>query len=244
MAPPQRPLIGVTGRRWPVAALGDRFPVGYRDASFDLHIADYSAAIAAAGGLPVQLSPDADPGALVGRLDGIVFSGGADLDPARYGASPQPALGPIEPERDAFELALLEAAAADETPVLGICRGLQLLNVWAGGTLCQHIERHEGDGHPRFEDDRRAPGHTVRFVEGTLAARLFGAEATVNSLHHQRVEQVGSALTVSGRSPDGTVEALEHRRLPILSVQWHPEAMGAADPALGWIVGAARRRTR
>lgn len=236
---PVRPLVGITGRRWPIAALGDRFPVGYGDAHFDLHVVDYSAAVAAAGGLPVQLSPDADPEALAARLDGIVFSGGADLHPDRYGAAAHPQLGAVEPDRDGFEFALLEAAMHARRPVLGICRGHQLLNVWAGGTLQQHVELDDGDGHPRFGDHRRRRCHAVRLTKGSLANRLYGAETTVNSLHHQVVDVVGADLLVSGRSPDGTVEVLEHPRLPVLSVQWHPEALDPPDPCIAWMVAQA-----
>lgn len=234
-----RPLIGITGRRWPIAALGDRFPVGYHDACFDLHVVDYSAAVAAAGGLPVQLSPDADPEALAARLDGIIFSGGADLHPDRYGAAADPRLGAVEPDRDGFEFALLEAAMHVRRPLLGICRGHQLLNVWAGGTLLQHVELEQGDGHPRFGEHRGERSHPVRLTRGSLAHRLYGEETAVNSLHHQVVDVVGADLLVSGRSPDGTVEALEHPRLPVLSVQWHPEALDPPDPSIAWVVAEA-----
>ncbi|MGD9755523.1 MAG: gamma-glutamyl-gamma-aminobutyrate hydrolase family protein [Acidimicrobiia bacterium] len=234
-----RPLIGITGRRWSLAALGDRFPAGYQDGSFDLHVTDYSAAVAAAGGLPVQLSPDAEPEALADRLDGVVFSGGADLDPARYGSAPHPELGAVEPARDRFELALLEAAMVRRRPVLGICRGHQLLNVWAGGTLCQHVGPEEGDGHPRFGEHRARRSHAVRLSEGSVARRLYGPEVEVNSLHHQTVDVIGAELLVTGRSPDGTVEVLEHPRLPVLSVQWHPEALQPPDPSVAWLVREA-----
>lgn len=240
----RRPLIGITGRRWPIAALGDRFPVGYRDAHFDLHVVDYSAAVAAAGGLPVQLSPDADAAGLVERLDGIVFSGGADLDPGRYGADPDPQLGTVEAKRDAFELALLDAALGAAAPVLGICRGHQLLNVWAGGTLRQHVGVEDGDGHPRFGDDRRMRAHDVVLRAGSLAGRLYGERTSVNSLHHQVLDRVGSGLVATGHSPDGTVEVLEHVSLPVLSVQWHPEALQPPDPAIAWLVTQAATAPR
>ena len=233
------PLVGITGRRWSIEALGDRFPVGYCDGWFDLHVADYSTAVAAAGALPVQLPPDADAEALAARLDGIVFSGGADIHPSRYGAAAHPDLGATEPERDRFELSLLEAALHRRVPVLGICRGHQLLNVWAGGSLCQHVGLDGGDGHPRFGEHRSERAHEVRTEAGSLARRLYGPVVEVNSLHHQTVDVVGADLLVTGRSPDGTVEVLEHPRLPVLSVQWHPEALRPADPAVGWLVEQA-----
>ena len=134
-----RPLIGVTGRRWPAAYLGDHVPPAMRGLFFDLHFADYTRSIALAGGLPVELSRDADVDAVVARLDGLVLSGGADVEPARYGAVPEPGLGDVEPDRDAWELALFEAAQRRALPVLAICRGLQLVNVARGGTLVQDV---------------------------------------------------------------------------------------------------------
>src|ERR1039458_9024719 len=117
---------------------------------FDLHFADYPQAIAACGGLPVELARDADVEGVIERLDGLVLTGGADVDPANYGEAPDPKLAAIEPDRDAWELALLAAAEARGLPVLCVCRGAQLLNVARGGTLRQHVDEDEGDGHPRF----------------------------------------------------------------------------------------------
>jgi putative glutamine amidotransferase len=207
----------------------------------DLHFADYFAAVVAAGGLPVGLSRNAPAGPMVERLDGLVLSGGADVDPRAYGEEAQPGCGPVEADRDAWEFALLAGALERNVPVLAICRGIQLVNVHFGGTLVQDIARDAGDCHPRFDSPRGAPGHAVRFTDGSLAGELYGATTEVNSLHHQAVERVGDGLVVTGRSPDGTVEALELPDRPLLAVQWHPELMRPQpDPAMTWVVEAAR----
>jgi putative glutamine amidotransferase len=209
---------------------------------FDLHFADYPQAIAACGGLPIELTRDADVEGVVARLDGLVLTGGADVDPAAYGTAPDPDLGAIEPDRDAWELSLLAAAESRGIPVLCVCRGLQLLNVAKGGTLRQHVGEEEGDGHPRFAEDGHDPAHGVDLVAGSLAASLLGPHRDVNSLHHQVVDRVGEGLTVTGRSPDGTAEVLELDGGDVLAVQWHPELLSRPDPTFGWLVESARRR--
>jgi putative glutamine amidotransferase len=209
---------------------------------FDLHFADYAQAVAACGGVPVELTRDADVAAVMEHLDGLVLTGGADVDPAVYGQDPDPELGAIEPDRDAWELALLGAAEARGVPVLCVCRGAQLLNVAKGGTLRQHVSVDEGDGHPRFADDGHEPAHAVELEDGSLAASLLGARIDVNSLHHQVVDRVGEGLRATGRSPDGAVEVLELEGGDVLGVQWHPELLARPDPTFTWLVDAARRR--
>ncbi len=212
-----------------------------KDVEFDLHFADYHQAVAACGGLPVELARDADVDGIVERLDGIVLTGGADVDPATYGQDADPNLGAIEQDRDRWELALLEAAERRGIPVLCICRGVQLLNVAKGGTLRQHVGVDEGDGHPRFDEDGREPAHGVELDAGSLAASLYGSHAEVNSLHHQVIDEVGEGLRVTGRSPDGSVEVLEHAGGSILGLQWHPELLEKPDPAFQWLVEAASK---
>jgi len=238
----EAPLIGLSGRRWPARMLGDAVPPAMVDVEFDLHFADYPRAIAACGGLPVELTRDADVTAVVSRLDGLVLTGGADVDPANYGQDPDPDLGAVEPDRDHWELNLLAAAEARELPVLCICRGAQLLNVARGGTLRQHVAFDEGDGHPRFEASGRAPAHGVALEAGSLAARLLGERAEVNSLHHQLIDDVGAGLRPTGWSPDGSIEVLEAASGRVLAVQWHPELLERPDPTFAWLVDAARRR--
>jgi putative glutamine amidotransferase len=195
----------------------------------------YVDAVQRAGALAVLLAPDPfltdDPSEALELIDGLLLAGGADIDPASYGGERHAETFGTVPERDAFEIAMVRAAIAREMPVLGICRGMQLINVAYGGTLSQHLP--ELMGH---HEHCREPGtfdnadHDVRLLEGSLAARAAGETAhATKSHHHQGVDRVGEGLEVSGYSlVDDLPEAIE---LPapawVLGVQWHPEA----DPA-------------
>lgn len=221
--------------RRPVIGLGtalERARWGSWDGSAHLLSREYADAVQRAGGLAVLLPPDPraadEPGPLVDLLDGLVLTGGADVDPAAYGAEPHPETRGTVPERDVFEIALVREAIARDLPVLGICRGMQLLNVARGGTLLQHLP--ESLGH---SEHRRHPGsfegadHQVRLEPRSLAARAAGElDHRTLSHHHQGVDVIGDGLVVSGRSVlDDLVEAVElpDRRF-VLGVQWHPEA--------------------
>jgi len=234
-----KPLIGITGRRWPAEWLGDRVPFAMRHLKFDLHFSDYPASIAAAGGLPIELTRDSDVEAIIARLDGLVLSGGADVEPSRYGHEPDVGLGAVEPDRDEWELALLREARRIELPVLGICRGAQLANVFFGGTLNQHVELDEGAGHPQWDVDGRTHTHEVSIVPGTTLAGLIPAKIGVNSLHHQTLGVIGSDLVVAANAEDGVVEAVELPGHDLLAVQWHPELLNKPDPTFQWLVKRA-----
>jgi putative glutamine amidotransferase len=182
----------------------------------------YLKAIEAAGGMPVVLPPLGDADALLDRLDGICLSGGPDLDPDAYGASDRHVeLGPTEPDLDAFELALARAADVRGTPLLGICRGAQALNVARGGTLHQHVAGH------RQTEPATATTHSVHVTEGSRLATLVGVRPLrVNSFHHQAVAVIGDGLRAVAWAADGTVEAVEAAGPRfVLGVQWHAEGL-------------------
>ena len=228
----RRPVIGITSyieqARWGV----------WDQRAVVLPLA-YVQAVEAAGARAVVLPPSAVGAAeVVARLDGVVFAGGADLDPASYGEAAHPETVGVRPDRDAGELPLLQAALAADLPVLGICRGMQLFAVAHGGTLVQHLPDVVGhDGH------RPAPGvygkHEVRLAPGTLARTVLGERVDVPSYHHQGVGSPGS-LTVTGWADDDSPEVVEDpARRFVIGVLWHPEA--GEDPRLfDAFVAAAR----
>jgi len=212
----------------------------------------YADAILAAGGLPIFL-PHAQEvaGAYLSMLDGLVVSGGNfDVPPDLYGERASPRLGETRPERTAFEKDLLEAALAARLPVLGVCGGMQLLNVVRGGTLFQDLPEETGlVGHEQ-PPPKDVPSHEVQVTPGTVLASVVGpAPLSVNSTHHQAVKEPGAGVLVSGRAPDGVVEAIELPDLRFaLGVQWHPEATSRKDPRQAAIyaalVAAAQDRRR
>jgi putative glutamine amidotransferase len=232
-----RPLIGVTGRRVPPNSLPG-LPAGLAHMPVDIHFTDYTASLAAAGAIPVTLTRDAPVEPLLDRLDGLVLSGGADVSPELYGATPDDMLGGTEPDRDAWEIALYRGAVARAMPVLAICRGMQLMNVFFGGTLRQHVGLDEGAGHPNWHTDGRARTHGLVTAPDSILRQLLGESLDVNSLHHQTVQDLAPGLRVAATAPDGVVEGVEHETLPMVGVQWHPEMLGN-DPVFSWIVREA-----
>lgn len=233
-----RPLIGLPGRRKLASAVAG-FPEVMDHIEIDLYLADYSRGVLEAGGLPVNLPIDADPVELADRLDGVLLTGGADIGPERYGHEPETDLFPPEVLRDDFELALLGRAVERQLPVLGICRGLQLINIHAGGTLNQDVPPHS-----RFDVVPDTEVHPVEFIEGSILHCLYGSSRPVNSLHHQTVMDLAPGLQVTGRADDGTIEGLESADGHLVAVQWHPEMMRSRDddPIFGWLVEAAAAR--
>ncbi len=193
---------------------------------------NYAEAVQRAGGIALLIPPDPaaidDPDAILDHIDALVLIGGADLHPEVYGADPHPATEPTSRLRDDVEVALAARAIARDLPFLGICRGMQVINVASGGSLRQHVPEEVG-----HEDHRRVLGsfdgadHDVRLAEGSLAARAAGETLhATKSHHHQAIDRVGEGLEVTGwATMDGLPEAIEspsHRYL--LGVQWHPEA--------------------
>ncbi len=209
----------------------------------------YVEAVQHAGGMAVMLPPDSasvdDPGQMLELIDGLLLAGGADIDPSCYGQQPREETAVTTPERDVFEIALARAAIERDLPVLGICRGMQLINVACGGTLEQHLpERFGHHEHRRVLGSFDGADHDVELRAETLAMRVVGEPRhATKSHHHQGVDELGEGLIVSGTSDmDELPEAIE---LPkhsfVLGVQWHPEA-DAMSPVVGGLVAAARAR--
>jgi putative glutamine amidotransferase len=214
-----RPLIGVT--------LDAEPPGGWSRFPWYALRANYTAAVSAAGGLPVALPHDPALAAeLLDRLDGLVVTGGAfDVDPALYGATEVHATVTLKDQRTAAELALVQGALARNRPVLGICGGQQLLAVALGGTLIQHIpDSIAGALEHEQPNPRDEPGHSVTVLPGTLLHRIVGSQTMqVNSAHHQAVATPGRAA-VNAMAPDGVIEGVEDASYRFcLGLQWHPE---------------------
>lgn len=235
----RRPLIGLTGRTKRIAEIAG-FPASLDAFEADVYVRAYARGVYEAGGLPVHLAGFLDPREYTGHLDGIVLSGGTDLDPAHYGARPDPHAYPAEPDRDRFELGLIELATDEDVPILGICRGAQLLNVWGGGSLRQHVPEHA-----RYDVAADEPVDVARIEPGTQLHELYGDRLAINSLHHQTIERVADGWRVAAVSGDGEVEALEWPGHDVLAVQWHPELMSTRpdDPLFAWIVERAQARS-
>jgi putative glutamine amidotransferase len=205
----------------------------------------YVDAVARAGALPLVL-PILEPSwvdAALDGIDGLLLSGGGDVDPGRYGAVAAPEVGGVDPRRDEWELALARAAMARDLPVLGVCRGSQLLNVACGGTLVQHLGATTDQVH-RDEPRSHEMVHAVAVAADSLLARVLGTERVgVNTLHHQAVDAVAPGLRAVAWADDGTIEAVEGVQHRVLSVQWHPELLVdlAAHAALfDWLVATAK----
>jgi putative glutamine amidotransferase len=228
-----RPVIGITSyaeqARW-----------GQWDLPAALIPLSYVHAVERAGGRPLLVPPSEDGvEETLDALDGLLFSGGGDLDPATYGSEPHPATAGVRTERDRAELALLEGALARDMPVLAVCRGSQVLNVARGGDLVQHLPEVVGD-----EKHKETPGvfseHDVEVSRESRLGALVGERSTVKSSHHQGLGRVGEGLVVNARADDGTIEGIEdpsHRFA--LGVLWHPEE-GDATALFDALVEEAR----
>ncbi|WP_441248455.1 gamma-glutamyl-gamma-aminobutyrate hydrolase family protein [Kitasatospora sp. McL0602] len=217
----ERPLVGITSyleeASWGV----------WQQNAAVLH-GSYLDAVTRAGGIPVVLPPHGrGAGRLLARLDALVLAGGADIAPDRYGEPAHPRTGKPQPVRDAWEFELLAGALERDLPVLGICRGMQLLNIALGGSLVQHLPERTGDESHQIASAvyHRRP---VTTGAGSRIAELLGPAAEVPCYHHQAVGRLGNGLEAAAWAADGVIEAVElpgHRF--VLGVQWHPEA----DPA-------------
>lgn len=235
------PLIGIT-------TYLERAQTGVWDVPAAFLPKLYLDAVTDAGGIAVLLPPQpVSPEiarSVLAALDGLIVSGGADVDPARYGQSPHPRTGAPRTDRDAWEDALLTEAIAAELPFLGICRGAQLLNVALGGTLVQHLP--DVVGTERYQPGPAVFGEgEVTIERGSRLAALVGGEAEpslpVHFYHHQALDDVADGLTVTARSADGVIEAVELETVPFgLGVQWHPEQNATDRRLFAGLVDAAR----
>jgi len=234
----KRPVIGITIGY----SIQDREIFALRD--------DYVRAVERAGGLPVVLAPGTpeDAPVLLDHLDGLLLTGGADVDPGLYGQPPHETVTRIIPERDALEVALCREALRRDMPLLAICRGQQVLNVATGGTLIQDLpSQWKGAVNHDPEGERWSPAHDVRILPGTRLREILGQERVeVNSFHHQAVKAPGQGVVVSAfAEEDDVVEGIEipGRRLAV-GVQWHPEAFwdkdGRFQPLFEALVKACR----
>lgn len=223
-----RPLVAVAGRPLEAASVP-----GWRSDAVSLPV-DYIDALQRSGAQeavlrPIELSTE-EAAERLARFDGLLLTGGGDLDPAHYGEDSGPDVYGVEPLRDAFELALSRGALERGLPTLAICRGLQVLNVAAGGTLVQHLPSSaSGHGDPTTHDPVH---HPVMLEAGSRVAKAMGVErADCSSHHHQAVARLGAGFVATGHAEDGVVEAIEREEGWIVGVQWHPEDTCGMDPA-------------
>ena len=206
----------------------------------------YLDGVTEAGGIATVLPPQPVDAAIARRivstLDGLILSGGADIDPARYGQAPHERTGSPRSDRDAFESALIEAAIEAELPLLGICRGAQMLNVELGGTLIQHLPDVVGDDRYQLGEGVFNP-IDVEVDEGSRIAEVLGDDrgARAHLYHHQGIAEVGEGLEVTSRTADGVIESIELPSLPFgIAVQWHPEENRGDRRLFEGLVAAAR----
>lgn len=243
-----QPLIAITGRRLTAAAI-DRMDQRYASREIDFYFSDYATCVARAGGIPAYLPYEAASAEAIRGFDALIVTGGQDIHPGRWGGD-QTVVPPEEVERrnpsahdrsrDAYEAVLICAALDAGIPVLGVCRGHQMLNVALGGRLIADLPA-SGVQHVS-EDSALSDGqrdHVVRFTPGSTLHGVYGESAQVNSWHHQAVDTCGDDLVVTARAADGVVEAIEIPTADVVGVQWHPEWQSNADPIFRWLVRAA-----
>ena len=222
------PIIGITGRPQDV-------PAAQTTVRAYLTTHTYSDSVLKAGGVPIVLVPLEENllDTALDRVDGMLFTGGGDVDPSRYGADRHKSVSGVDHERDEFELELARRCYARRMPTMAICRGLQVVNVALGGTLVQDLPSHTGaHGHDITGEGAYEPHSEALVDPGCRLASILGEGLhRINSIHHQAIEELGTGLRVVAAAPDGTIEAVEHTdpSWSLIAVQWHPEFLGVRD---------------
>ncbi|MEG1049662.1 MAG: gamma-glutamyl-gamma-aminobutyrate hydrolase family protein [Oscillospiraceae bacterium] len=226
-----KPLIGITMNYVPNESVGLTNGIGTRQQKWDLLAEDYITAVERAGGMPVLLpicEMYRNDGEILSKLDGILFSGGDDVNPMYYNEPCDVATGLICPERDEQELFLIKKALKEtDMPVFCICRGIQLFNVAAGGSLYQGMDPATMGSHLIGMQPMRILTHPVEVKEGSMLEKIVGKNPSVNSFHHQCIKALGEGVECVAKDPHGVVEAIEMpaRKAFTLGVQWHPEGL-------------------
>lgn len=222
-----KPLIGIIGNL--LIDQGGMFP-GYERAYVNN---DYVQTVAMAGGTPFILPIISDFDTIksqIKNMDALVISGGYDVNPLLYGEEPIQQQGFLCPERDEYDIKVIKAALELNKPILGVCRGLQILNVTLGGTLHQDTSQAEGSYIKHQQSSRPdVASHTVDVVKGTRLHDILGKSILTNSFHHQAVKEVAPGFKISARAKDGVIEAIEKEDGFVIAVQWHPEMMAKKD---------------
>lgn len=221
------PLIGIT------TPLVEFTTPAQRETQLFCLRSDYVEAVRRAGGMPILLPPGEpeESTLLLERVDGLVFSGGGDIDPSIYNGEPHPTIYNIDVKRDRFELALSQLALSTDVPVLGICRGLEVLVVATGGNLVPHLPDEFGEFVVHRMEQSIPSEHTVQIAPGSRLAQVIGTtETTIVSWHHQATRTVPLGWRIAAQAEDGVIEALEHKHHPwAIALQWHPE-LSLNDP--------------
>lgn len=239
------PLIAITTRKLGASIIPE-IPATLRALSLDAVISDYATSVIGAGGTPVLIARDTPIDKLLSRVDGVILSGGEDVTPTLYGREAGLNATASDRERDQYEISLISAAIERGIPILGICRGTQILNVSLGGSLVAHLEQQNGFSHATTEMGPDVRRHRISIQEGSQLARAVSVDQSevesimVNSFHHQAVDRPGNDLTIVARAEDGTVEGIEVLGSNVLGVQWHPEMHDGVDPIFLWLCNAAK----
>jgi putative glutamine amidotransferase len=234
-------LIGITGRRFPAGILHQpEMQVAMSGVWIDAHYAAYSERLGGLGAAPVYLAREADPAVLLRRLDGVILAGGADVDPRIYGSQVTRHSTPLDPLQDEWEIALARTAVKWGVPVLGTCRGHEVLNVAFGGTLREHLDGPSSPHHRRTVYPLQDRGHRIELAADSKLRELYGPTADVNRFHHQAIERLGEGVRACAHAEDEVIEAIEIDGADAIGVQWHPEFVEAGEPIIGWLVERGR----